>query len=576
MKKTLHLLFAVMATMLCAVTAKAQEIPNPEPVRNQKAVYDAAANTVTLTGRAPSKTEYDWEWSWTDYPLDHISYISIFRHERYTGWPSTELTRIEAPEVGKDISYVDATVEKDKNYEYKFIVNVDGKESYGAFCSVYTGVTPGALKAFSASVASSTATATDLSITAPETSATGAPLTTPMSIVIQQGSTFDGYVTLHTIENVQPGETVTWQHTDIAPNTDCHYIAYALIGTSGKGDSSEADTYVGLDRPGTPQNFTATANGDKVNFTWEAPANGDRGGNYDKATYTLRMKYNDGEEQTVAEGIDGTSYVYNAIGEEATMTFSLFAVNDAGECTKGVKSAQVTAGQAATLPFKESFADAKIAHKGWQKATTQNDEYYNYDAWYFTAEESMYYLLNDSYMTITPQDGDGGFASSKFYGYSEEGQTESLISPRMAVDDAQNVKVSFYYWNAVAEAFTNELKLSVSRDGGDWETVLTTKPLAEGMPQWEQFSKVLSVSGTSDLRIKLDAVRHDGPIVNVTIDNISVEATTETGISSVVTGNDSQARTDYFTVSGTRINRPTAPGTYIVRTGKDVKKVVLK
>ena len=231
---------------------------------------------------------------------------------------------------------------------------------------------------------------------------------------------------------------------------------------------------------------------------------------------------------------------------------------------------------AATLPFKESFADAKIAHKGWQKATTQNDEYYNYDAWYFTAEESMYYLLNDSYMTITPQDGDGGFASSKFYGYSEDGQTESLISPRMAVDDAQNVKVSFYYWNAVAEAFTNELKLSVSRDGGDWETVLTTKPLAEGMPQWEQFSKVLSVSGTSDLRIKLDAVRHDGPIVNVTIDNISVEATTETGISSVVTGNDSQAHTDYFTVSGTRINRPTAPGTYIVRTGKDVKKVVLK
>ena len=43
-----------------------------------------------------------------------------------------------------------------------------------------------------------------------------------------------------------------------------------------------------------------------------------------------------------------------------------------------------------------------------------------------------------------------------------------------------------------------------------------------------------------------------------------------------MTGNDSQARTDYFTVSGTRINRPTAPGTYIVRTGKDVKKVVLK
>ena len=40
MKKTLLLFFAVLATMLCAVTVKAQEIPNPEPVRNTMAVYN--------------------------------------------------------------------------------------------------------------------------------------------------------------------------------------------------------------------------------------------------------------------------------------------------------------------------------------------------------------------------------------------------------------------------------------------------------------------------------------------------------------------------------------------------------
>lgn len=170
MKKTLLLFFAVLATMLCAVTVKAQEIPNPEPVRNTMAVYNDVDNTVTLTGKAPSYTEYDWDYTYTNYPLDHISFISIFRHEPTTEWPTTELARIDNPEVGKDISYVDATVEKDKKYEYKFIVNVDGKESYGAFISACTGVTPGKLQAFSASVASSTATATDLSVTAPVTS----------------------------------------------------------------------------------------------------------------------------------------------------------------------------------------------------------------------------------------------------------------------------------------------------------------------------------------------------------------------------------------------------------------------
>ena len=288
------------------------------------------------------------------------------------------------------------------------------------------------------------------------------------------------------------------------------------------------------------------------------------------------MKYNDGKEQTVTEGIEGTSYVYNATGEEATMTFSLYAVNSAGECTVGAESGQVTAGQAASLPFKESFVNTELEHMGWQKATTQDDEYYTYDAWYFSSEATMYYLSNDEYISILPQDDDKGFASCRFYGYSEDGQTESLISPRMAVGETKNVKVSFYYWNTLEDANKSEVRLYVSRDGGDWENVLSTKPLTEGMPQWEQYSKVLSMEGTTDLRIKLDAVRHDGPIVNISIDNICVEATTETGISSITTGDDSQARTDYFTISGTRINRPTAPGTYIVRTGKSVKKVVLK
>lgn len=575
MKKSLRIFFAVVAMMLCAVSAQAQEMPNPEPVRDQTAVYDDVKNTVTITGKAPSYTEYDWDYSYTNYPLDHISYIAIYRHTPGTEWPETEYARITAPEVGKTISYTDTQVEADNNYEYKLVVDVDGKDSYGAFTSVYTGVKPGELTAFSASVASSESTSVDLTATAPTTSASGSPLTKPMSIVLQVKDIFD-YVTLHTIENVQPGQTVTWQHTGVILNTNCHYAAYALIGTGGKGQSSETDIYVGLDRPGTPQDFTASADGDKVSFTWKAPACGDRGGHYDNATYTLRMKYNDGEEQTVAEGINGTSYVYNVKGEEATMTFSLVAVNAAGESVEEAKSGQVTAGQAAALPFKESFAGGTLTHKGWQKATTQHDEYYTYDAWYFTGSGTMYYMPTDDYVDINPQDGDEGMASSKFYGYSEDGQTESLISPRMDVSKTKNVKLSFYFWNAIEDACKNEARMQISRDGGDWETVLTTHPLAEGAPQWEQYTKVVGVEGTSDLRVRVDAIRHEGAVVNVYIDNVMVEATTETGISSAVTSGDNAAVAEYYTVAGVRVNRPTAPGTYIVRSGKSVKKVVVR
>lgn len=188
----------------------------------------------------------------------------------------------------------------------------------------------------------------------------------------------------------------------------------------------------------------------------------------------------------------------------------------------------------------------------------------------------MYYMPTDDYVDINPQDGDEGMASSKFYGYSEDGQTESLISPRMDVSKTKNVKLSFYFWNVIEDACKNEARMQISRDGGDWETVLTTHPLAEGAPQWEQYTKVVGVEGTSDLRVRVDAIRHKGAVVNVYIDNVMVEATTETGISSAVTSGDNAAVAEYYTVAGVRVNRPTAPGTYIVRSGKSVKKVVVR
>lgn len=567
-----------MVTMFCAAASQAQDIPQPEAVRNQEATYNEVDNTVTLTATAPSFTEYDWDYSFTNYPLDHISHISIYRHEPSTSWPETPLAQIDSPEVGSEISYVDHDVEADMKYEYKFVVDVDGKESYGAFVSIYTGVTPGALKNFSATVLSSAATSTDLSATAPDTTISGAKLTKPVSIVFQIKDGFS-YVTLYTAENVQPGETVTWQHQDIAPDTYCHYAAYALVGTAGKGQSADADVFVGLDRPGTPLNFTGDGDGDKVRFNWEAPATGDRYGQYDEVTYTLRMKYNDGEEETIAENIEGTSYEYTVLGEEATMTFSLTAANSAGECLTPATTEQVTAGQLCALPFLESFTNAALTHKGWQKATTQYDEYYTYDAWYFAGEGKMYYLPLDDYVEVTPQDIDGGFAACKFYGFSEDWQTESLISPRINLKEGTDKKVaiSFYYWNAIEEACKNEVQLQVSKDDGEWETVIKTEPLkTDDMPQWEEYSEDILVEGASYLRIKIDAIRHDGPICNVYIDNVSVKGIVETDINTAVIEKTNTDNTEYFTTSGIRTNRPTTPGTYIVRTGKNVKKVVVK
>lgn len=576
MKKTLLFLVTVMVALVCGGAAQAQTTPNPEPVRSQKAVYDSGAGTVVISGTAPSYTEYDWDY-YVQYPLDHISYIDIFRHTPGTDWPEEPLARVTSPAVGQPFSYSDTSVETDKKYEYKLIVGVDDQESHGVFCSVYTGVTPGELQTFTATVADYTSTTVSLAATAPLVSDTGAPLTGTMSIVFQQKDGWD-YTTLQTIDGVRPGQTVTWQHTGLTLDTNCHYTAYALIGEAGKGLSSEADVYVGLDRPAVPTGFTATAQGSKVSFAWEAPTKGERGGCIDPSgvTYTLRMKYNDGSKQTVAEGISATTYEYTVPGEETTMTFSLVAVNATGESIAEATSGQVTAGTAATLPFNESFAGGDLTHKGWQKATTQDDEYYTYDAWEFVNSATLYYLPADDYIDIPSQDGDNGFASCKFYGYSEDGQTESLISPRIATTGERFVEVSFYYQNMCEEACKNEVKAYISRDGGAWQQIIGTTPTGVNtLPLWERESKEVSTNGAADVRIKIDAIRHEGPVVNVYIDNVAVIASDGTGITAA-TADEAAATTEYFTTAGVRVSRPTAPGTYIVRCGKNVKKVVVK
>lgn len=567
--------------MLLALLATCQTYAQtyvPESPRSQKAVYDAEKNTVTISAVAPSQTEFDW-YTYEQYDLPYISYIKIERHGYGTEWPEDEYARVENPEVGKTFEFVDTNVEADKKYEYKLTCYVDDNNSSSVYVSVYTGVIPGELLAFTATTASHLADVVDLSVTAPTQTSTGAELKSACSIEIQQYEDWT-YTTIHTIENAEPGKTYTWQHSGIATGHSYHYRALARMGTEGKGQASEADTYVGLDYPGTPQNFAAEPQGESVRLTWDAPLKGGRGGCYDpeSTTYTLRRVYQDKTEEVAAEGIKGMEYTDTPnFAEETAVAYKLVAVNASGESTREATLDAVMVGKPATLPFKESFADGGLEHKGWTTETTQDDEYYTYKAWEYTANSSMYYYPNDDYLTLEPQDNDGGFASCRFYGYSEDGQTESLVSPRISVEGIDRVNVCLYLWALQEEASKNVLCVKVSRDNGEWETAYTSEPLTMGMPAWSKLDIPVSLGKTvSTIRVRIEAVRHSGPIVNVFVDNINVtEDSSATAINGVAEGDDDAAE-EVFTLSGVRVGSASAPGTYIVRKGSVTKKIVVR
>ena len=158
-------IFTLALMAFTAVTTQAQTYA-PERVEDVEAVYDEAGNTVTVTGTAPTMTEFDWN-TYEQYPLEYISYVRIDRHEPNTDWPDEEYARIENPAPGSKIEYVDRNVEPDKKYEYRLTAYVDDMGSYAAYITVYTGVMPDAVTNFTASTADHEATTVDLSVTAP-------------------------------------------------------------------------------------------------------------------------------------------------------------------------------------------------------------------------------------------------------------------------------------------------------------------------------------------------------------------------------------------------------------------------
>lgn len=335
MKKTLRL-FAVMLTALwgVAATATTQKITlNPDRTTHENAVYNAADKSVTLTATAPKYTIMDWETLLYE-ELTHIDSVTISRRPSGKFDNTQQIATVKDVTVGGEIKYIDKTVEADSNYEYLFTVYVDGLNSTNGFINVYTGVLPGNISNFTASVANYKVGTVDISVTAPTKMKDGSPLTEGVCIDVTKGSIWDGYEVVHTFENVKAGQTYTYKHNVSEMDQTIQYVAYARCGKNGIGIKESAETHVGLVAPETPQNFKAVRQGDNVVLTWEKPLTGRYNGDYDaeNTTYKLTRVYLDKSEVIAATNISGYTYTDSPeADEEENITYQLVAVNSEGE-----------------------------------------------------------------------------------------------------------------------------------------------------------------------------------------------------------------------------------------------------
>lgn len=302
-----------------------------------------------------------------------------------------------------------------------------------------------------------------LTFTAPKVSLDNNELSSLTGIKIQRNGK-----QIANITNAKPGEGVTYIDDKL---DSAGLTAYTLTPYNeyGDGTSATAEKYVGLDKPGAPQNRVLTADLNKLHFTWDAPS-----GAHNGIIFTKDINYDIYDVQTY----QGKAYLSEKLGsvkgstaidvdketETGNQRYQYLAVgasNSAGKSDAYI-STPVLVGEAYALPFRETFAGSSIEHF-WAESKYGNGDLYE--------PKSGVYIASD-----TDADGDG----SSVYLRTVVGDSVSFFSGKISLANATNPQLSFRF---KSDATQGTFSIFVSNAKGE-KTVLAEEVISKKDSDW--------------------------------------------------------------------------------------------
>ena len=154
------------------------------------------------------------------------------------------------------------------------------------------------------------------------------------------------------------GQEMTW--TDETATQGVH--TYYVVPCRRTGEKGVADTwraFSGRDVPGMPGNVAIGKNGTTLTLSWEAPELGAHDGWYDKDGLTYKIVRHP-DEVTVKEGLKGTNFTDESLGEIRMYSYDIIPVTSDGEGTKATTE-EVQAGAAVAIPYSTDMSTPEKA-----------------------------------------------------------------------------------------------------------------------------------------------------------------------------------------------------------------------
>lgn len=212
------------------------------------------------------------------------------------------------------------------------------------------------------------ATLGTVSLTVPSQSRSGAPLTSPLTVIIE----VDG--TEYAVRDVAPGSAVTSPQYRFAEGAQ--KIVVTCADATDRGEAVSIDVFAGFDIPAAPQGVVLTEADGKPQLSWQPVAMGANGGSVGRVTYTVtRMP----AQQTVAQDIAATTFTDTAYTPDGrAIYYTVTARNSAGTSAPAASN-KLAIGAEFTLPFTESF-DTEDDFDLWTVLNANGGSTWSYEA----------------------------------------------------------------------------------------------------------------------------------------------------------------------------------------------------
>ncbi len=340
-----------------------------------------------------------------------------------------------------------------------------------------TVVEPAAAGTLSVEMASKGELAATVTYVAPTLTASGKPLEKISKVVLTTNWAYKQEIT-----DVQPGQTLTFQTTDIFNGPNNRFEAVAYVGETIGEPALLTGLYAGYDNPQPLQNLKVRLSDDykHVTFSWDAPTEVGENGGYvdvDDVTYYIFDAFGSYYDPAIAM-TKGTSYTfdYSDIDGQDFVAYQVTAsFQDDYYISSASTSDIVIVGQPETLPFVDSFTDGNYAQM-WAVDPDSQGDFMNGTLWDNELQTNADADEGVEPEYLNSQDADNGFFL--FLPYQKDA-TYGFFSTKIDISGAANPVFEFFYQG---KGSVLDAKLAV--DGKPFEVVKSLNLKENPTDEW--------------------------------------------------------------------------------------------